>query len=80
MSLATSCCVLEYLPHRYNSIINVCVLAHGCNLFLSPFIVVAAAAMSSLIIGKYYYEATIADGLCRVGWATPQATRDLGGK
>ena len=29
--------------------------------------------------GKYYYEATVTDeGLCRVGWATPQASLDLG--
>lgn len=29
--------------------------------------------------GKYYYEATVSDeGLCRVGWATPQAALDLG--
>ncbi|KAK7070784.1 ATP-dependent RNA helicase ddx1 [Halocaridina rubra] len=29
--------------------------------------------------GKYYYEATVSDeGLCRVGWSTPQAALDLG--
>ncbi|KAF4522480.1 hypothetical protein B566_EDAN002565 [Ephemera danica] len=29
--------------------------------------------------GRYYYEATVTDeGLCRVGWATPMASRDLG--
>lgn len=29
--------------------------------------------------GKYYYEATVTDeGLCRVGWSTTQAARDLG--
>lgn len=29
--------------------------------------------------GKYYYEATVTDeGLCRVGWSTNQASRDLG--
>jgi Superfamily II DNA and RNA helicases len=29
--------------------------------------------------GKYYYEATVTDeGLCRVGWSTSQAVRDLG--
>jgi ATP-dependent RNA helicase DDX1 len=29
--------------------------------------------------GKYYYEATVTDeGLCRVGWSTPEATLDLG--
>nr|XP_045611031.1 ATP-dependent RNA helicase Ddx1-like isoform X2 [Procambarus clarkii] len=29
--------------------------------------------------GKYYYEAVVSDeGLCRVGWATPQAALDLG--
>ncbi|XP_034238191.1 ATP-dependent RNA helicase Ddx1 [Thrips palmi] len=29
--------------------------------------------------GKYYYEATVTDeGLCRVGWSTPQAVLDLG--
>ncbi|XP_047483483.1 ATP-dependent RNA helicase Ddx1-like isoform X1 [Penaeus chinensis] len=29
--------------------------------------------------GKYYYEATVSDeGLCRVGWGTPQAALDLG--
>jgi ATP-dependent RNA helicase DDX1 len=29
--------------------------------------------------GKYYYEATVTDeGLCRVGWSTPDAALDLG--
>ncbi|XP_055349017.1 ATP-dependent RNA helicase DDX1-like [Paramacrobiotus metropolitanus] len=29
--------------------------------------------------GKYYYEATVTDeGLCRVGWSTGKANRDLG--
>lgn len=29
--------------------------------------------------GKFYYEATVTDeGLCRVGWSTPQANLDLG--
>ena len=29
--------------------------------------------------GKVYYEITVADeGLCRVGWATRNATLDLG--
>ena len=29
--------------------------------------------------GKYYYEATVTDeGLCRVGWSTPDASLDLG--
>jgi ATP-dependent RNA helicase DDX1 len=29
--------------------------------------------------GKYYYEATVTDeGLCRVGWSTPEASLDLG--
>jgi len=29
--------------------------------------------------GKYYFEATVADeGLCRVGWATANSTRNLG--
>ncbi|XP_075234522.1 ATP-dependent RNA helicase Ddx1 [Lycorma delicatula] len=29
--------------------------------------------------GKYFYEATVTDeGLCRVGWSTPQASLDLG--
>jgi len=30
-------------------------------------------------VGKYYYEATVTDeGLCRVGWATEKANRNLG--
>ena len=29
--------------------------------------------------GQYYYEAEVTDeGLCRVGWATPAATLELG--
>lgn len=32
-----------------------------------------------LLLGKYYYEATVTDdGLCRVGWSTLGASLDLG--
>jgi hypothetical protein len=31
------------------------------------------------ILGKYYYEASVeTDGLCRVGWATSEASLNLG--
>lgn len=33
----------------------------------------------SFALGKYYYEAYVAsDGLCRVGWSTPDAALNLG--
>jgi len=34
---------------------------------------------TDLLVGKYYYEATVTDeGLCRVGWSTLKASLDLG--